>query len=194
VNHHTPLFTSIVSNNFDGAYRAAEHLIDAGHKKVAYILGKESHQTTVERLSGIQSLYTARGLSLSPDYLIPGDWTFNSGLNAAESILRMKPADRPTAVFAFNDDLAYGCYAAFHRNGLSIPDDISIVGFDKSDRYNGIFPAITTVDVNLDAIVNYACWCLSSEISGTAPKISAKIQIDTMFCDNGTIKIMEKGI
>jgi len=194
VNHHSPLLTSIVSNNFDGAYRVAEHLIGAGHTRIAYILGKSSHQTNIERLSGIHSFYTARGLILPPEYLIPGDWTFDSGLKAAEVILKMKMANRPTAVFAFNDDLAYGCYTGFQRRGMRIPEDISIVGFDKSDRYIGMFPPITTVDVNLDAIVDYACWYLSALITGAAPKISAKIQIDTMFCDNGTIKIIDKGI
>jgi LacI family transcriptional regulator len=192
VNHHTPLFTSIVSNNFDGAYRVARHLIEAGHERVAYILGKHNHQTSLERLNGVQSFYTSKGLTIPPGYLIPSEWTFNSGLQAAETILAMKAADRPTAVFAFNDDLAYGCYAAFHRQGLEVPGDISIVGFDKSDRYNGMFPPITTVDVNMDAIVDWACWYLSSGISGTAPKVSAKIQIDTTFRDNGTIRIIDK--
>ncbi|MDR1128551.1 MAG: GntR family transcriptional regulator [Treponema sp.] len=188
VNHYTPLFTSIVSNNFDSAYRITERLTGAGHEKIAFITGKSSHQTNMERLSGIQTLYSSRGLSLRGEYLIPSDWTFASGVLAAERILSMKAPDRPTAVFAFNDDLAYGCYSVLKRQGLKIPEDISIVGFDKSDRYNGMFPPITTVDVNLDAMVDYACWYLENRFSGQAPAACAKIQIDTTICDNGTIK------
>jgi DNA-binding LacI/PurR family transcriptional regulator len=190
VNHYTPLFTSIVSNNFDGAYRVTERFIGAGHKKIAFITGKSSHQTNMERLSGVQTLYTARGLSLPPEYLIPGDWTFGSGVLAAEKILAMKGPERPTAVFAFNDDLAYGCYSVLERQGLKIPEDISIAGFDKSDRYKGMFPLITTVDVNLDAMVDYASWYLESRLSGRAPETCAKIQIDTTICDNGTIQTL----
>jgi LacI family transcriptional regulator len=188
VNHYTPLFTSIVSNNFDGAYQVTRRLIEAGHKKIAFILGKSSHQTNTERLSGIRTLYTALDLCLRPKYLIPGDWTFTSGTMAAEKILAMKSSERPTAVFAFNDDLAYGCYSVFQRHGLSVPDDISIVGFDKSDRYSGMFPPISTVDVNLNAIVDYAFWYLTGCLSGRAPESRAKIQIDAAFCDNGTIR------
>jgi LacI family transcriptional regulator len=188
VNHYTPLFTSIVSNNFDGAYRVTKRLIEAGHKRIAFVLGKSSHQTNMERLSGIRTLYTALDLYLRPKYLIPSDWTFTSGAEAAEKILAMKSAERPTAVFAFNDDLAYGCYSVFQRRGLSVPEDISVVGFDKSDRYGGMFPPVSTVDVNLDAIVDYALWYLDGRLSGRSPETCAKIQIDAAFCDNGTIK------
>ncbi|MDR1319545.1 MAG: GntR family transcriptional regulator [Treponema sp.] len=190
VNHYTPFFTSIVSNNFDGAYRIAELLTGAGHDKIAFITGKSSHQSNMERLSGVQTLYAARGVSLRPEYLIPSDWTFASGALAAERILSMKAAERPTAVFAFNDDLAYGCYSVLERRGLKIPEDISVVGFDKSDRYKDMFPPITTVDVNLDAIVDYASWYLDNRFSGQAPETCAKIQIDTTICDNGTIKAL----
>jgi LacI family transcriptional regulator len=144
----------------------------------------------MERLNGIRALYTARGIPLKPEYLIPGDWTFASGALAAEHILAMKAARRPTAVFAFNDDLAYGCYSVLDRQGFKIPEDISIVGFDKSDRYEGMFPPITTVDVNLDAIVDYTSWYLEGGFSGQAPKTCAKIQIDAAICDNGTIKTL----
>jgi DNA-binding LacI/PurR family transcriptional regulator len=179
VNHYTPLFTSIVSNNFDSAYRITERLTGAGHEKIAFITGKSSHQTNMERLSGIRTLYTAKGLSLRNEYLIPSNWTFASGVMAAERILAMNAAERPTAVFAFNDDLAYGCYSVLERQGLKIPEDISIVGFDKSDRYRDMFPPITTVDVNMDAMVDYACWYLENRFSGYAPRVCAKIQIDT---------------
>ncbi|MDR2617352.1 MAG: GntR family transcriptional regulator [Treponema sp.] len=188
VNHYTPLFTSIVSDNFNGAYRVAERLIQAGHRHVAFITGKSNHQTTVERLNGIRSLYSRMGLSIKNEYLFPSDWTFNSGAEAARTILGMKKAERPTAVFAFNDDLAYGCYSVFKNQGLAVPEDISIVGFDKSDRYAQMFPPVSTVDVNMNAIVDYACWYLSERISGQAPGTCARIQIDTAFCDNGTIK------
>ncbi|GHU16769.1 hypothetical protein FACS1894163_06730 [Spirochaetia bacterium] len=188
VNHYTPQVTSIVSNNFDGAYKITRMLTDAGHRRIAFILGKRSHQTTMERLSGVRNLYTEQGIPLQEKYLLDGNWLFSSGIEAGERILAMAPAARPTAVFAFNDDMAYGCFSALQQGGLSVPDDISIAGFDKSDRYSAMFPPITTVDVNLEAIVDYACWILADSLAGIAPRVRAKVQIDTIICDNGTIK------
>jgi len=191
VNHYTPLFTSIVSNNFEGAHKVTKELADAGHRRIAFITGKSSHQTSVERLNGVQALCGSLGIPLENEYIISGDWTFGSGAEAAKRILGMKASRRPTAVFAFNDDLAYGCYSVLRNRGLSVPADMSLVGFDKSDRYLDMFPPITTVDVNIDAIVDYACWYLSSCLSGFPPTGQAKIQIDTTICDNGTIKTLK---
>jgi len=191
VNHHTPLFTSIVSNNFEGAYRVTKELVDAGHQRIAIITGKSSHQTNIERLNGVQALCGSRGILLKNEYLIHGEWTFASGAEAAKKILGMKAGRRPTAVFAFNDDLAYGCYSVLQSQGISVPNDMSLAGFDKSDRYVTMFPPITTVDVNIEAIVDYVSWYLSSSLSGWSPTGKAKIQIDTTFCDYETIKILK---
>ncbi|MDD4796598.1 MAG: GntR family transcriptional regulator [Eubacteriales bacterium] len=187
INHYTPLMTSVVSNNFDGAYQVVRRLAAAGHKKIAFILGKRSHQTCMERFSGVQSLYMARGLTLRDDDVLPGNWLFGSGVEAGDRIAALPAYQRPTAVFAFNDDMAYGCYSSLARHGIAVPGDISIVGFDKSGRYDDMFPALTTVDVNLDAMVDYACWFLTQSLDGQAPGACAKIQIEAQLCDNGTI-------
>ncbi|MCL2057971.1 MAG: GntR family transcriptional regulator [Oscillospiraceae bacterium] len=187
VNHYTPLMTSIVSNNYNGAYQVAKSLTDAGHRKIALLLGKRSHQTCIERMSGFQSLYMSRGMTLEDRYLFTGNWLFSSGVEAAERIAAMAPEDRPTAVFAFNDDMAYGCYSSFERRGISVPGDVSVVGFDKSDRYDSIFPPLTTVDVNMEAIVDYACWFLINNLLGKTPNANAKIQLEVKLVDNGSI-------
>jgi len=191
INHYTSLFTSIVSNNFEGAYNVTKELANAGHRRIAFITGKCSHQTSIERLNGVQALCGSRGISLGNEYIISGDWTFASGVDAAKKILGMKISQQPTAIFAFNDDLAYGCYSLLQNKGLSVPKNMSLVGFDKSDRYLDMFPPITTVDVNIDAIVDYACLYLSSILSGSRPSGQAKIQIDTIIRDNGTIKFLK---
>ena len=189
VNHYTPLFTSIVSNNFEGAYQIVKRLIDAGHRRIACITGRESHQTNRERLNGVLALCSSQGISMPNEYIIPGEWNFNSGAEATKKILDMKAGLRPTAIFAFNDEMAYGCLNELKEQGISVPEDISLAGFDNNDRYKAILQyPITTVDVNMNTIVDYACWYLTSSISGLTPKGRAKIQIDTTICDNGTIK------
>lgn len=190
VNHYTPLMTSIVSNNFDGAYHVAKMLTEAGHEKIAFIAGKQNYQTTMERLSGVQKLYMQKRIPFDTKYLFYGNWKFQSGVEIAEKILAMPKEELPTAVFAFNDDMAFGCLSCFEKHGISVPKDISIVGFDKTDRYQVIFRPLTTVDVNIDAMVEYTCWYLSERISGRAPVATAKIDIDAVIMDNGTVRVI----
>lgn len=193
INHYSPLLTSVVSNNFDGAYRVAKLMTEAGHRNIALITGKMGHQTTTERLSGFRSLYLQKNFSQSLKYVYPGDWMFDSGAAIGEKILALPKEDRPTAIFAFNDDLAYGCLSCMEKHGVSVPEEISLVGFDHSDRYEGIFRPITTVDVNIEDMVQYACWCLDDQIKRSFPRALAKIQVETILVDNGTVqKIPEK--
>jgi DNA-binding LacI/PurR family transcriptional regulator len=187
VNHNTSLMTSVVANNVDGAYSITKMLTDYGHKKIAVITGIRNYQTSIERMSGVQKLYLKEGLKTDEILVIDGDWLFTSGVSAGRYILEMPKSDRPTSVFAFNDDMAFGCYSALTQGGVKVPEEISIAGFDKSDRYDSIFPSLTTVDVNIDAMIEYACWVISGCLDGSSPDYCATIQIDTSIYDNGTI-------
>jgi DNA-binding LacI/PurR family transcriptional regulator len=187
LNQYTPLITSIVSDNFGGAYDVVRRFFRSGHRRIAFILGKPSYNSCQERLSGIRRFYAEQGMEAGDEYLFQGDWLFGSGVEAASRILGMEKEKRPTAVFAFNDDMAYGCYSALIRGGLSIPGDISIVGFDNTDRYADVFPPISTVDVNLSALVDYAAWYFTETFAGRAPKTTARIEIPTTFRAKGTI-------
>lgn len=99
----------------------------------------------------------------------------------------MSPNDRPTAVFAFNDGIAYGCYSCFGRHNIKVPEEISLVGFDQSEKFNIAFGSITTVDVNIEAMIEYTCWYLLGRITGVTPEIQAK-KIDTKIIDCGTAR------
>jgi DNA-binding LacI/PurR family transcriptional regulator len=187
LNQYTPLMTSIVSDNIGGAYDVVQRLFRAGHRRITFILGKPSYNSCQERLSGIRRFYAEQNIKLGEEYLFSGDWLFSSGAEAASRILGMEKAKRPTAVFAFNDDMAYGCYNALVRGGLSIPADISIVGFDNTDRYVDVYPQISTVDVNLPVLVDYTAWYFTETSAGKAPKAAVRIETPTTFCDRGTI-------
>ena len=187
VNHNTPLMISVMANNIDGAYRVTKMLTEFGHKRIAVITGIRNYQTTIERMSGVQKFYLKEGGASDEMLILDGDWLFASGVSAGKRILEMPQAERPTAVFAFNDDMAFGCYGALTQAGIRVPEDISIVGFDKSDRYDSIFPPLTTVDVNMDAMIEYACWVISSYLDKSIPISYAAIQINVSICDNGSI-------
>ena len=187
VNHNTPLMTSVIANNIDGAYRVTKMLAEFGHERIAVITGVSNYQTSIERMSGVQKFYLKEEKAPDEMLILDGDWLFASGVSAGKSILEMPQAERPTSVFAFNDDMAFGCYSALTQAGIRVPEEISIVGFDKSDRYDSIFPPLTTVDVNVDAMVEYACWVISSCLDESIPASCAAIQINVSICDNGTI-------
>jgi DNA-binding LacI/PurR family transcriptional regulator len=187
INHYTELITSIVNNNFDSGFQVAHLLTKMGHRKIMFITGKSGYQSSSERLSGVQAYFREAGFAWNEKYVFNGDWSFNSGIEAGKHVFSLDSTNRPTAVFAFNDDMAFGCYSYLEKKGVSVPVDLSLVGFDRSEHYPSIFRPITTVDVNISTIINYTCWYLLSQLEGTAPEQPVKIQIATTIEDNGTI-------
>ena len=187
VNHHIPAMTSVVSSNADGACEMTRLLMEAGHRRIAFIMGKSHYQTNIERLSGVRRMYRQKEKHLPPEYLFQGDYRFDSGFEAGQRILAMGE-ERPTAVFAFNDDMAYGCCSCFRRHGVQVPQDISVAGFDRSERLDMAFDPITTVDVNIEALISYACWYLSGRLTKSTPDACVKIQVETHIIDRGTVR------
>ncbi len=107
-----------------GAKLAMEHLLDLGHRRVACVLGPTN--TCAPRLSGVQEACAQRGIALWERDLYPGAYTMESGYAVADAILE----GDYTAVFCFNDMMAYGFYKRCRERGISIPHDLSVMGFD----------------------------------------------------------------
>lgn len=131
-----------------GAARAViAHLIDAGHRRIGYIDAADNPPAAVERRAGYYQELETRGLKPCPPHgPIVASTDTAGGVAAATEILTR--ADRPTAVFCFNDLLATGVYIAARRLGLSIPRDLSIVGFDNQVLVaESIDPGLTTVQL-----------------------------------------------
>lgn len=127
----------------DGARLAARHLAQLGHKKIAHIHGPESFMSTHERRSGFIAGLAEYGLSLDPSLMIEGAYTFDSGVTCATTLLHGK--ERPTAIFAGNDEMAVGVYFAARKAGLRIPEDLSVVGFDDTPIVSRVWPPMTSV-------------------------------------------------
>jgi len=122
---------------------ATQHLLDLGHKHIAFIRGVENQSATQERYKGYNDALKDAGIALDDGLVFPGEFSFASGMEAGEKIMKMK--NRPTAVFAANDDMAVGVIVAAHKNNIKIPEDISIIGFDDSEMAERIWPALTTI-------------------------------------------------
>lgn len=123
--------------------RAAEHLLALGHRRLGLVTGPQRYRSAIERSEGFLAKLAAAGVVLPPARVVEGGYTFASGVAAAEILLAA--AERPTAVFASNDEMAAGVYSVAHRRGLRIPEDLSVVGYDDSDLACQLWPALTTL-------------------------------------------------
>ncbi len=135
-------FSSVLGDNLQGGEIAGKYLIDLGHTKVGHITGPRGHGNLTDRAKGFLRAFHDRGLP-EPE-VICGKHTFAGGHKSASQMLR---ADlKITAIFAGNDVLAFGCIRAAIENGIRIPDDLSIVGFDNVEMSQITNPPLTTID------------------------------------------------
>jgi LacI family transcriptional regulator len=125
------------------AREMTEHLIGLGHKRIGFIVGEPRYGASQARREGYLAAMKAHGLPVSEGLVRQGDFTFQSGIVEAKALLALP--DRPTAIFASNDDMALGCVAAIAEAGLMTPGDVSVAGFDDSPSSRFSRPQLTTV-------------------------------------------------
>jgi len=167
----------IRTHDADGAAQAARHLASLGHTRIAHIHGPRTFKSAHERLRGFREGLKEFGLDLADAFTVEAGYTFDSGVRAADNLLSR--ANRPTAVFAGNDEMAIGVYTSARKLGLSIPQDLSIVGFDDTPMAARISPALTTVRLPIRDMGSAAAEGLLRQFSGTesADKTSFKPEI-----------------
>jgi LacI family transcriptional regulator len=133
----------IVSSDRDAAAEAATYLESLGHRRIGFIAGPQHHRSAHERKGGFMDALEKRGVTLPPELVVEGAYSFESGVACAEALLARRP--RPTAIFASNDEMAAGVYKAAFRLKIAIPDELSVVGFDDSPVASRLSPALTTI-------------------------------------------------
>lgn len=135
---------TVLMDDSEAAFMMGQHLIELGHKDIAFVKGPASHSSSVQRLSGFTSAMREAGLPLRDDWMCAGDFTVQSGVEAAKRLLA-DPDNRPTAIFASNDDMAAGVMTYAARLGISIPGDLSVCGFDDTPIAEIVWPKLTTI-------------------------------------------------
>jgi LacI family transcriptional regulator len=130
-------------DNRIGAYEATRHLIALGHRRIAHIQGPALYQCSYDRSRGYQQALEEAGMPLESALITPGDFTTPGGFAAAERLL--SAADRPTAIFAANDQMAYGVLEAARIHGIRVPEKLAVIGFDDIVPLAPVRPALTTV-------------------------------------------------
>ena len=138
-------YASFEIKNRTGAFLATQHLIERGHQRVGIILGPPHSHDVCERLKGYRAALTEAGLDPDAQPVIEGDFTQASGYEAGRRLLNLDAL--PDAVFACNDYMAIGAMAALQKEGIRIPDDLAMAGFDDIPSAQYATPALTTVRV-----------------------------------------------
>lgn len=153
----------------------AEYLESLGHRHVGLITGPTRYRSAIERGGGFREGLARRGLSLPESCVYEGGYTFESGVAGAEALLRQTP--RPTAIFACNDEMAAGVYKAALRMGLSIPGDLSVVGYDDSPLASQLWPALTTIRLPVRDLGRQAASLLLAGDSGQIQGARAAVTV-----------------
>jgi LacI family transcriptional regulator len=132
-----------ITDDVGAARMMTEYLISLGHRRIGMIKGDPSHPSSEARLLGFSNALAAAGLPMRLDDIEQGMFTFESGLEAAKRLLFRR--NRPTAIFAQNDDMAAGAIMAAHDLGIGVPSQLSIAGFDDSAIAKIVWPRLTTI-------------------------------------------------
>ncbi len=135
--------SSVSIDNYAAAREMTDHLLTLGHRRIAFIKGSPDQLATEERLAGFRAALAAAGIDVADELVVDGRFSYRSGLKAAEKLLSM--TDRPTAIFACNDDMAAATVATAHRNRIDIPGELTVCGFDDTLLATTIWPEITTI-------------------------------------------------
>jgi DNA-binding LacI/PurR family transcriptional regulator len=134
---------SVRITSWEGGFVATSHLINLGHKRIAYIGKTSLARDAIERLAGYRAALEEAHLPHDPQLQCPGEFTEIDGYTATKTLLELP--DPPTAIFAGNDRQAAGVYRALHEVGISVPEQMSVIGFDNLLYTEIMNPALTTV-------------------------------------------------
>lgn len=140
-----PQINCITIDHHKAMYQAAMHLINLGHKRIAYLSGPSKREPSISRGNGIREALKQSGLELSSELCVSSFPNEEGGFHAMISLLALPKAKRPTGVIAFNDLIALGAMRAIRTKNLRIPEDISVVGNDNIEMAIHCYPALTTI-------------------------------------------------
>lgn len=177
-------FPVIASDNAGGARLAMRHLHALGHRRIAHVTGPDGNVLTATRRLGMMEERTRLGLPARSDFILRGDFSLQSGQDAAERILALP--DRPTAVFCAADMVAFGLMARLQAEGLRVPEDISVVGFDDIEMSEYYVPALTTVRQDRKRLGRRAAEVLLDRLSAATPppEVEPLVPVDLVIRDS----------
>ena len=159
----------VIVDNVQGGYLAAEHLIGLGHTRIGVIKGPANTSTGIERFEGAVKALQDHGVSLPEDLVFAGDFFRQCGYMAAHHFLRLPREQRPSAIYACNDEMAMGAFEAILDAGFKIPEDIALVGFNNVEATSLRTVEITTIDQRAHQMGRLAALILMEKLQARHP-------------------------
>ncbi|MFZ2995874.1 LacI family DNA-binding transcriptional regulator [Sphingobium sp.] len=165
----------VASNDREAVAGAVRYLIAQGHRRIGLIAGPHGFRSAQERRQGFEMALAEAGISLPRSLIADGQYTFESGLSASESLFDLSP--RPTAIFASNDEMAAGVLYAARLRGIAVPEELSIIGFDDTPLTTRVWPPLSTVRWPIVAMGRAA----ALKLIGTAIGEGSEVNEPSMF-------------
>ena len=134
---------AVYGDDREAAYKMTSHLIRLGHHRIGFISGPTDNMVSMRRLEGYRSAVSENGVDGSGNLVVCGDFTYRSGLDAAQRLLGL--SNRPTAIFASSDNMAAAAIAIALRLGLNVPSDLTVTGFGDTTIATSNWPELTTL-------------------------------------------------
>jgi LacI family transcriptional regulator len=157
-------FPAVIATNRAGALAAVEYLINLGHRRIGFIGGRPDLRSAIRRFQGYIDGLREANIPIASELIQTGDFTRKTGFSCAQQLLSLP--NPPTAIFAANDESAIGVIEAARGCGISIPDDLSVIGFDNIPEANYITPTLTTIDQTIETMGYLATKMLIDLIQG----------------------------
>jgi LacI family transcriptional regulator len=172
-----PTYDTIMTDGYGGAREMMSYLLKLGHRRIALIKGSDTNIESQERLRGCRAVLAESNVPYDASLEFSGSFTEESGYNAAKQIIAL--ANRPTAIFAFNDSMAVGAIGAIREAHLTIPDEISVCGFDDIPVAKYLHPSLTSVHVPIPDLGTIAVTRIFDRLEKRAQESSAHIFVQT---------------
>ena len=174
-NQHPSEFVhSVMIENVEASAEATRYLIGLGHNRIGYIGDRNGRHSDTERFAGYRQALDSAELPFRPELVVHGDGTAESGREAMGRLIQL--AERPTAVFCYDDMTALGALREAHANGLSVPGDISVIGFDDLPMVEYAEPALTTVRQPMFAMGRMAMETMLDLLSGSESAHNVRVR------------------
>ncbi len=180
-----PGLYSLLFDDFGGGRLATQHLIELGHRQIAFIAGDNAHPDSIKRHAGYRAALEAAGISYDPALVVSGAYTEDSGLEAVENLLAA--GQKFTALFAANDQMAVGASLGLYRRSIGVPQHISVIGFDDAQFSAYTHPPLSTIHQPMLELGRLAAQALLQLLAGQKP--TAKVPAPRLVARESTRQI-----
>ena len=181
----------VVSDDRSAAAEMARYFAQLGHQDIAFISGPQRYKSSTERMEGFKLGLSAYGIALKAERIMEGNNTYETGIECARQLLQAE--EKPTAIFANNDQMAAGVLKVAHSLGIKVPEQLSVAGFDDNMLASRVRPALTTITRPVRQMALLATSKLIMSIENNdkaASNVAAKVA-PTLVVRESTARVIE---